>query len=126
MEISIFSDQTYIYIRWADILPPTIYDKGAWSFDRQFIRLVTDNTVSQKRAMHDQYFVPLTTEISGVKQLFLFGTNRDYSYFLEHAKSGDDFMFLLCSRARIDLITDTNATKTRLMDEAWRPDFFRN
>lgn len=123
--LHLFSDHTYIYLEWADILPPTIYDKGAWSFDGHVIRLETDNTVPQKYACQDKVYAPITAEISGAKQLFLIGIDREYCYFQENAKLGDDFMFLLCFRARVAPSGNDAATKAKLMKDAWRPDFFR-
>ncbi len=121
----LFVDQSYIYVEWADIMPLTIYDKGTWRFDGQFIQLQTDNTVPQKHTRHDRVFIPLATEISGVKQLSILGIDHGYGCLQKFAEKDGDFNFHLCSRARIGGITDTSATKTRLMKEAWRPAFFR-
>ncbi len=120
-------DGSYLYTEWGCLLPETIADKGTWTFAGGRIRLATDNSVSQKPARHDRTFFPLSVEVGGMRQFFVLGFPREYNYFREKTAPPDDFMFLLCARARIAELSasDAAATKAQLMRTAWNPDFYR-
>ena len=123
----LFPDGSYLYTEWGCLLPETIADKGTWAFADGRIKLASDQTVSQKQARRDRTFFPLSVEVGGTRQLFVLGFPRDYHYFREHTAPPNDFMFLLCARARIAVFSasDAAATKARLMKTAWNPNFFR-
>ena len=129
-DLYLFPDKTYIYIEWTDISPETIDDKGAWSFDGQFVRLLSDRSVPKhKGGLRDMTFIPLTATYARKTRLLLMGVPRDFRYFKEESpKERDlgDFMFLLYARVRGKAIDDRSAPKlkARLMRQSWRPDFF--
>src|ERR1051325_3677325 len=113
-DLYLFPDKTYIYIEWSDILPETIYDKGIWTFDGQFIRLQSDRTVSAKKVqMRDAAFVPLTATYAKKTRLLLMGVPGDFRYFKQTSmKERDqaDFIFLVNVRARCKTIRDRKST----------------
>ena len=55
------------------------------------------------------------------------GTERELTYFEEHAKDDPEFMFLLNSLKRERTISEaeTAALRKKLMKEKWKPDFYR-
>jgi len=59
--------------------------------------------------------------------VFAVGTERELTYFEEHAKDDPEFMFLLNSLKRERNISEaeTAALRKKLMKEKWKPDFYR-
>ena len=55
------------------------------------------------------------------------GTERELTYFEEHAKDDPEFMFLLNSLKRERNISEaeTAALRKKRMKEKWKPDFYR-
>ena len=46
-DLYLFPDRSYYYVHWADIEPPTIYDKGFWSFSQGVLELHGDHSYRQ-------------------------------------------------------------------------------
>jgi len=59
--------------------------------------------------------------------VFTVGTERELTYFEEHAKDDPEFMFLLNSLKRERTISEaeTAALRKKRMKEKWKPDFYR-
>src|ERR1700741_1698732 len=72
-DLYLFPDKTYIYLEWTDILPETVYDKGAWSFDGRFVRLYTDGSVPKQKGRRDMIFIPMTATYAKKTRCLLIG-----------------------------------------------------
>jgi hypothetical protein len=124
-DLYLFPDGSYLYLEWGCILPPTIYDKGKWTYQHKFVQLKSDGSLPQTERPRDRSYLPLTSvDRSGA--LRLMGTDFEYHYFRKHADKNDDFMLLICTKTRVELITTGTAAALykRLMETAWRPEFF--
>lgn len=123
----LFPDHSYFYIQWADIMQPTIYDRGIWLFQKGFVELQSDHTLQQKELPRDRRFIPLYYDISGKHTLLLMGTGRALPYFKKHADLKDDFMLFICTIARIEPIeaSQAEALRKKLYSTGWRPDFLK-
>jgi hypothetical protein len=126
-DLYLFPDHLYCYLRWADILPPTIFDRGTWLFANGVVSLQSDHSVPQRDFPKDSRFVPLYYKISGKRTLLLMGTSWDFAYFKEKAKTNDDYMLFLCTLTRIESIEPARAETLRkkMYAENWRPEFFK-
>ncbi len=135
-ELYLFSDSTYIYTEWADILPETIYEKGTWSVKDGFIALKSDGAVpGGPHAREDHYAPLLMKDLEDVpwrpgdgSDVFLMGSRWYFSYFLDHAGKYADSMFYICTMYRKEKPSKDEQEKLRksLMEKAWRPEFFQN
>lgn len=125
-DLYLFPDRSYLYVRWADIMPATIFDRGTWSFETEVLALQSDRSVQQQDFPKDRRFVPLYYNVSGRRTLLLMGTNWDFSYFKENATKSDDLMLLLCSFTHIEPIEPARAETLRqkLYADSWKPEFF--
>ena len=134
----LFSDSTYIYTRWTDVVPETIYGKGTWAVKDGFIVLKSDGSLpGVADAFRDYHYAPLLMKDANGGMLkngddnrvFLLGHSWEYSYFLDHAeKSGDLTMFETCTFDRKEKFSKAEEEKLRkrLMKKAWRPDYFKD
>ena len=122
----LFPDKTYIYTHVTDIPPDTISDKGTWSLDGDIVQLKSDKEVKWKSKWAERQYI-LVRRRGQDKELFAVGTERDLTYFDDHAKSDPSFMFLLNSLKRERAIdeAETPALRKKLMQEKWKPDFYR-
>ena len=125
-ELYLFPDNTYIYLRWADIFPLTIYEKGQWNIHNGFIVLDNDGSVSQNEFPKDNEYLPLVIHKGNKDNIFIMGSKRDYSYFLKEAKDDSAFMLLLCGFEKEKTIAhiETKDIKKKLMEKAWKPWLF--
>jgi hypothetical protein len=122
----LFPDKTYIYTFVTDIPPDTISDKGTWTLDGDIIELKSDKDVTWKSKRAERRYV-LVRRAGHDGELFLVGTERQLTYFEEHAKDDPEFMFLLNSlkRERAIAEAETAALHKKLMQAKWKPDFYR-
>jgi hypothetical protein len=150
-DLYLFPDRDYMYVEWADIMPPTIFDKGKWSVRNGLLVLASDGSMPKHERPRDRLYLPITlpqnagermllmgtgevraapatfTPAEGTQRpVLLMGTEWNHTYFLENA--GDDplFMLLLCSLELKEVITESNASplKAKLMKESWKPAWF--
>jgi hypothetical protein len=122
----LFPDKTYIYTFVTDIPPDTISDKGTWTLDGDIVELKSDKDVTWKSKRAERRYV-LVRRAGHDGELFLVGTERQLTYFEEHAKDDPEFMFLLNSlkRERAIAEAETTALHKKLMQAKWKPDFYR-
>jgi hypothetical protein len=122
----LFPDKTYIYTFVTDIPPDTISDKGTWTLDGDIVELKSDKDVTWKSKRAERRYV-LVRRAGHDGELFAVGTERQLTYFEEHAKDDPEFMFLLNSlrRERSIVETETAALHKKLMRAKWKPDFYR-
>jgi len=115
-----------VYTFVTDIPPDTISDKGTWTLDGDIVQLKShkDVTWQSKRTVR-QYILVRGRGHNG--ELFAVGTERELLYFGEHAKEDPEFIFLLTSLKREKAISEaeTVALKKKLIQEKWKPDFYR-
>jgi hypothetical protein len=136
-ELYLFPDKTYLYLRWADILPMTIYDKGVWQYRDGLLALLSDGSIPVDARNHDREYLPLILPTnrrtasadpqSEMRLLLLLGSDWDFSYFRENVKEDPEFMLRLCTYGLEDSIPleEANQLKDELIKECWRPDFFK-
>jgi hypothetical protein len=133
-ELYLFSDATYIYTEWADMLRETIFEKGAWNVKDGFIVLKPDGSLPAEVSHQDHRYVPLLLDKSTT--IYLMSHRWDYSYFLDNtikrhapnAEVGDSTMFGICTMHRVRQLSRAAQEERRreLMSEAWRPEFFKS
>ena len=119
-------DKTYIYTFVTDIPPDTISDKGSWTLDGDIVELKSDKDVTWKSKRAERRYV-LVRRAGHDGELFAVGAERQLTYFEEHAKDDPEFMFLLSSlkRERGIAEAETAALHKKLMQEKWKPGFYR-
>jgi hypothetical protein len=123
----LFPDKTYIYTFVTDLPPDAISDKGTWTLDGDIVQLKSDKDVTWKSKRAERQYI-LVRRRGHDEELFAVGTERELTYFEEHAKDDPEFMFLLNSLKRERAITEdeTAALHKKLVQEKWKPDFYRN
>ena len=125
-DLYLYPDHVYLHLDWADIMPPTIVDKGCWEIADGFIVLQSDSSLPNSRSPLDHKYLPLTLADTVSTQVFLMGTQHNFAYFLDNAERDPLFMLLLCSRESESAITRAESAGHRdgLMRESWRPEWF--
>ena len=96
-----------LFLWWSDIPPTTIRDKGKWAVSGNEITLTSDPDIKWKPGAERHY---LMIHRSAHADEILVGTDSDSRYFEKNAKEDPEFMLLLVSKARINVISekDTN------------------
>jgi hypothetical protein len=124
-DLYLFPDGTYLYCTWSDIPPDTIRDKGSWNVSGGEINLTTDSDVTWNPGTERHYL--LVHRRSKTQEVIAVGMDRSLRYFEKHAKDDPEFMLLLVSMIRVSEIslTDSNKLKERLVQEDWRPGFYK-
>jgi hypothetical protein len=122
----LFPDKTYIYTFVTDLPPDTISDKGTWALDGDIVQLKSDKDVTWKSKRAERRYI-LVRRRGHDGELFAVGTDGELTYFEEHAKDDPEFMFLLNSLKRERTVSEaeTAASRKKLMQEKWNPDFYR-
>jgi hypothetical protein len=122
----LFPDKTYIYTFVTDLPPDTISDKGTWTLDGDIVQLKSDRDVTWKSKRAERKYI-LVRRRGHDRELFAVGIEHELTYFEEHAKDDPEFMFLLNSlkRERTISVAETAALHQKLMQEKWKPDFYR-
>jgi hypothetical protein len=127
-DLYLFPDKTYIYMEWADILPRTIRDQGAWEYQDSFITLYSDAIDGEQSIILDSVHLAFTAIINTPffttdenNHVFLLGYN-DLKYFLYKddridVKDGDNESFFLlhaCSKKTPITMNEMNEIKENL------------
>jgi hypothetical protein len=122
----LFPDKTYIYTSVTDLPPDTISDKGTWTLDGDIVQLESDKDVTWESKRAERRYI-LVRRRGHDRELFAVGIEHGLMYFEEHAKEDPEFMFLLNSLKREKTISEaeTAALRKKLMQEKWKPDFYR-
>ena len=123
----LFPDKTYIYTFGTDIPPDTISDKGTWTLNGDMVDLQSDKDVTWRSKRAERQYV-LVRRGGRDGEIFAVGTGRELKYFEGHAKDDPGFMFLLSSlkRERAIVETETAALRKKLMQEKWKPEFYKD
>ena len=123
----LFPDGSYIYTEWGDVLPETIYDKGAWSIEGGVVRFTPDAAVVWTPGS-DRRFVALLPPTA--TEVLLVGIDRTLETFLdlvrEHPETTPLEWLEVSALKRKGGITagEAEALTRRLHEEGWRPGFF--
>jgi hypothetical protein len=121
----IFPDNTYVYCEWADIMPNTVYDKGAWSFSEGILQLKSDAEITWDPQVERTFLA--VRRPSHAKEVVLVGIEKELPHFEKEAGDDPEFMLLIVARLRDQAVSQAAAAglKARLIREGWRPDFVR-
>jgi hypothetical protein len=125
-DLYLFPDGSYLYLEWSDIPPTTIGDKGKWAVSQSEVRLTSDPDIRWKPRAERHYL--LIHRSSHANEILMVGADSDSRYFEQNAKDDPEFMLFLVSKARINGISEKEASelKEKLMRDAWRPDFYKS
>jgi hypothetical protein len=121
----IFPDKTYVYCKWADVSPNTVYDRGIWSFDGGVLELKSDPEIVWYPQLERQFLAVRRPSHKG--EILLMGLEDSVPYFEEHAGDDPTLMLLIVALPKEEAVSlaTTARLKATLMREAWRPDYFR-
>jgi len=125
-DLYFFPDGTYFYYVWSDIPPATIRDKGKWALSRDGLTLTSDSDITWNPGAERRYL--LVRRRSHPQEILAVGMDRDLRYFEEHADDDPEFMLLLVSKVRVNVISGKESIelKKKLLREAWRPRFYKS
>jgi hypothetical protein len=118
--VYLFTDGSYLFVRRGDVLPQTIYDRGAWKYDGHFIRLASDGTFPAEHAISGA-ILPLDVRIAGKRELCWLRLEAYQELSVDRAV--DDLAFLIRARQRVKSLSPKQAKtlKARLLRDAWPP-----
>jgi hypothetical protein len=127
-ELYLFSDNTYIYTEWADIMSETVFDQGSWGLTNGFVTLASDKSLPASRRPFDHVYLPIRLKQNS--DLFIMSHRWDFSYFTEHAAGNPASMFQTVALRRVysfysSTPEDERRMKTKLLEHAWRPESFK-
>jgi hypothetical protein len=108
----LFPDKTYIYTTVSDIPSDTISDKDTWTLDGEIVQLRSDRHVTWKSKWAERHYV-LVRRRGHDGELFAVGTERELTYFEEHAKDDPEFMFVLNSLKRESAIREAETVASK-------------
>jgi hypothetical protein len=125
----LFSDGTYLYTTWADIMPETIYERGTWTVNGGCIHLTTDGSLPRDSMQpEDHVYVPMLFGNSKVRLVgwphqfsFWFGTTDDPDEDPE-SEATVSFSFGSLTRAAALSGAAQETLRKELMRRAWRRD----
>jgi hypothetical protein len=125
----LFSDGTYIYTEWADVLPETIYDRGRWRFHDALLRFVGDQKVtwatsSDRLWLIDRRLLSMRPELQHDKW-FLLGLDDTMDVVASEYITADRLESWSFTRAQRWKVGEEGRVQARLLKEAWRPGAFR-
>jgi hypothetical protein len=121
----IFSDKSYLYCKWDDEMPKTVFDKGTWTLAGDVLELKSDPEVVWDSKLERRLLV--LRRSSRKEEILLVGTEKSLPYFEKHAGDDPELMLLIVALQRETTLSEASTArlKARLMREAWRPSFFR-
>lgn len=124
-DLYLFPDSTYLSAEWGDIEPVTLNDKGSWKFTGGILVLKSDADVTWDPRTARTYLV--VHRVSRSREILLVGVERDLTYLEKNSERDPEFTLLMVAKQRARTLSQQSATKlkTRLMKEAWRPEFFQ-
>ena len=125
-DLYLFSDHTYIYTEWTDVMPETIFDKGSWTLEANLLAFSPDPDIVWDRRADRRY---MTLREPGRAQTLLFGVDRTLHIFLQLTEDnpGDAdgyFRVSVLRKARTWPSEEATRVKSDLMKNSWMPCFF--
>jgi hypothetical protein len=124
-DLYLFPDKTYVYCEWSDIVPTTVYDKGIWNVSAGILELKSDPEITWDPELERRFLV--IHRSSRLDEILLVGVEKELRNFEQEVGDDREFMLLLVGRQRDTKISLAEAAKlkSRLMREAWRPEWFQ-
>jgi hypothetical protein len=124
-DLYLFSDGSYVYCEWGDIMPKTVHDKGQWSATGGLLELRSDADIRWAPGIGRRHVMVRRPQHND--EIMLVGLPEDVEYFEQKAADDPELMLLIVGMARTDVFSNgtSGAVKSRLMKEAWNPAIFR-
>jgi hypothetical protein len=124
-DLYLFPDGSYVYLKWADVMPRTVYDKGKWTGRAGVVELISDPEITWDPSIDRRHL--LVRRAVRKQEIMLLALPADIDYFEKNASDDPELMLLIVGMARTEVLTEKTsaAVKARLMREAWNPNFFR-
>lgn len=120
----LFPDQSYFFLRWADIMPGLIESRGTWDVVGGYVLLTDDGTVQRKRRRDDFAYLPVRYREDGTTVTGLLGFPSSYEWLMSGDKiSSRRLLFWTMERAKDIPAEDAEDLKAELMRKHWRPDY---
>lgn len=122
----LFEDQTYIFTKWADIMPETVYHKGTWQVSDRVLNLAVDADVTWARPGDYRYLVYQARGAAGVR---LLGLDLMLGYLeqsIREIRGHNDLALKAASLSRRSGWQPGEGTrrKANIMQRCWTPDYF--
>jgi hypothetical protein len=122
----LFDDETYMFTRWSDIMPETVYDKGGWQVAGSVLVLTHDPDVVWEDKPADRRFLVYRTGSAAVRFL---GLDFMLSVFERVTREvpGDHLAALKAAsynRTSRWRPGEAKRRKAELMEKCWNPEFF--
>jgi hypothetical protein len=117
----LFPDGTYLFVQRAPVMPPTIFDKGAWRITSDVIELNSSREVIWNPDLERSFLIQRRT--SHAEELLLVGTDLAVERFERLAGGDAESALLTVARRRKRTIEADRTTKLKdyLMKKAWHP-----
>lgn len=124
-ELYLFSDGTYTYTHWADVVPETICDMGTWTVTNGFVQLVSDRSLPERLMPRDQFYLPV--QITGTNSVYILGSDASVSRLLSRQGPLTVRRFESVAFRRKDVLSAKGEVllRKRLLKENWRPDMIK-
>lgn len=137
-DLYLFPDSTYIYLRWGGQAPRAIHGKGTWTVSNSVVRLCDDRAIQASGYGADPSYMALVLTNTVLQRYLTNVAPRRVvllaAGFLQqpledpwHSGGRDKEMALLMAgleRARGIGEKETEAIRSKLLAECWRPDYF--
>lgn len=119
----IFPDNTYVYCKWADIMPTTVFDRGTWSFSETVLHLKSAPEITWDPHLERRFLA--VHRPTRIEEILLVGIDEGHPYFEEKAGNHPELMLLIIARQREQAIGQAESAKLKasLMQDGWKPDF---
>jgi len=107
-------------------MSPTIHDKGRWGIINGFLTLTSDGSLPKSPGPEEHVYLILSLTGVNESQIFLMGTGRKYTAFIDGAALGPKLRFLSDSLEMEKRITEPEGPvlKAKLMKKSWKPEWF--
>ena len=116
----LFPDGTYIYIKWSDVSPEAISDKGVWTHSHGLVELVSDAEVKWKPGI-DRHLIVLRR--GSVRDEVLLFELDQLPNFEKNAGGDPESMLLIIAKERLKRVKTSEAPKLKaaLIKSFWDP-----
>ncbi|PKO19845.1 hypothetical protein CVU37_02315 [candidate division BRC1 bacterium HGW-BRC1-1] len=130
-DLYLFPDETFMYLRWADIMPRTILSKGAWALDEGYVTLHDDGETSLGNwGQHlSPVWLPLVVDQGTTQSFCLMDGRRDIEYLKNKSlmpSTGRTIIRLSLEKSRDLPTSETAALKADMRRKYWRPHYLAN
>jgi hypothetical protein len=124
-DLYLFEDGTFVYTRWSDISPDTVYDKGRWHAEGRVIRFASDPDVTWPRMFFDHRRMVVHGS-EGKPHVRLVGVDEELSFMEDlhrrHGTAGTEIVGLKWKQAWAP--GEGARVRAEVLRDSWRPEFF--